>query len=141
MVQSVYLKPLTPEARTALGGAPLKIRQFPFRVGRESRNNPRAAASSAPPGRRGATVPNNDLYLVETGNVLNVSREHFLIDIKNGDYVVIDRGSSCGTLVEGEIVGDRRQGGWRRIRDQDVIIVGTSESKFVFKFVTFDTSD
>src|SRR5262245_57055304 len=135
MTTSVYLKPLTPEARAALGGAPLKIRQFPFRVGRESRNNARAAAAPGPTGRRPVTRPNNDLYLVEGSDGVNVAREHFLIDLKDGGFVVVDRGSSSGTLVEGEVVGEPTQGGWRRLNDQDVIIVGGSESRFVFKFV------
>jgi pSer/pThr/pTyr-binding forkhead associated (FHA) protein len=137
---SVYLKPLTPEARAALGGAPLEIRQFPFRVGRESRADPRAVRPATPAGRRPGGSSNNDLYLSEDGHPRNVSREHFLIDVKDGGYVIVDRGSSSGTIVEGEVVGEGKQGGWRRLNDQDVILVGTSESKFVFKFVSFELS-
>lgn len=131
---SVYLKALTPEARNALGGERLQIAAFPFRVGRESRltNKPMVPADA----RRGTdSPPNNDLYLHEPGTVFNVSREHFLIDYRDRLYVLIDRGSACGTLVEGELVGEKRAGGWRRLDDNDVIIVGTSESRFVFKFV------
>ncbi|HYK87389.1 MAG TPA: FHA domain-containing protein [Acidobacteriota bacterium] len=136
---SAYLKALTPEARNSLGGAYLQITTFPFRAGRESRLMNRAAA---PPDarRRPESSPNNDLYLLEVGNVFNVSREHFLIDYRDGAYVIVDRGSSCGTLVEGDLVGEKRAGGWRRLENNDVIIVGTSESKFVFKFVIMQNS-
>ena len=68
------------------------------------------------------------------------SREHFLIDAKDGHYILLDRGSSCGTLVEGDLVGERKQGGWRRLKDHDVIIVGTSDSKFIFKFIASETA-
>lgn len=135
MADSVaYLKALTPEARTALGGDFLQIKDFPFRVGRESRLG---SGTALPPDsrRRPDSIPNNDLYLCESGPVLNVSREHFLVDFRDGQYVLVDRGSACGTLVEGELVGERRSGGWRRLENNDVLIVGTSESKFIFKFV------
>jgi pSer/pThr/pTyr-binding forkhead associated (FHA) protein len=131
---SAYLKALTPEARTAIGGLYHKITRFPFRVGRESRI---AARTPSPhdPHRLLDSAPNNDLYIFEPGTMLNVSREHFLIDLRDGVYIIVDRGSSCGTLVEGEPVGERKKGGWRRLENNDVIIVGTSESRFIFKFV------
>jgi pSer/pThr/pTyr-binding forkhead associated (FHA) protein len=131
---SAYLKALTPEARTAIGGQYLKITHFPFRVGRESRIAARTPGSQDPR-RPSDSVPNNDLYIFEPGTVLNVSREHFSIDLREGAFIIVDRGSSCGTLVEGEPVGERKKGGWRRLENNDVIIIGTSESKFIFKFV------
>lgn len=136
---SAYLKALTPEAKAALGGTYLKIPHFPFRVGRESRTFSRPGGLIE--SRRGpGSIPNNDLYLIELGNILNVSREHFLIDYKDGAYVVVDRCSSCGTLVEGELVGERKKGGSRRLENNDVIIVGTSESKYVFKFILMEST-
>jgi len=130
---TVLLKALTPEAKTALSGESLKIARFPFRVGRESR----IAVGEGFSGSRRQTspIPNNDLYLVETGALLNVSREHFLIDAQGGNYVLVDRGSACGTLVEGELVGENRKGGSRQLSNNDVIIVGTSTSEYIFKFL------
>lgn len=132
--RSVSLKALTPEAKAALHGEYLKITRFPFRVGRESREFDRPI-DYLKDRRRPDSASNNDLYLFEPGNVLNVSREHFLIDAKDDKYVLVDRGSYCGTLVEGELVGEKRKGGWRELADNDVIIVGTSESTFIFKFL------
>ncbi len=131
---SAYLKALTPEAKSALGGEYMQITTFPLRVGRESRLASRTVVPPDPR-RRPDSSPNNDIYLSEAGAIYNVSREHFLIDYQDGAYVLVDRGSACGTLVEGELVGENRAGGSRRLENQDVIIVGTSESKFVFKFV------
>jgi pSer/pThr/pTyr-binding forkhead associated (FHA) protein len=80
--------------------------------------------------------PNNDLYLLDMGERLNISREHFQIEARDSQFFLIDRGSACGTLVEGETIGKGRNGGERRLENGDVIIVGTSESKFIFKFLT-----
>jgi pSer/pThr/pTyr-binding forkhead associated (FHA) protein len=131
---SVYLKALTPEARTAIGGQYHKITHFPFKVGRESRTVARSA-DVQDPRRRPDSIHTNDLYIHEPGTILNVSRKHFLIDYRDGVHVIVDLDSSCGTLLEGEPVGERNKGGWRRLENNDVIIVGTSESRFIFKFV------
>lgn len=50
-----------------------------------------------------------------------MSREHFMIDHRDAGYVLVDRASTCGTIVEGETVGGERKG-------------GTSRSPYVFKF-------
>ena len=134
MSDSVYLKALTPEARSAIGGPYYQIVRFPFRVGRECRLG-FWATNSDDARRKPNSIPNNDLYIFEPGTVFNVSREHFTIDIRGGAYVLMDRGSSCGTLVEGDHVGEKKKGGWRRLEDNDVIIVGSSESRYIFKFV------
>jgi len=134
----ILLKALTPEARAALGGNFCQITKFPFRVGRESRL--KLNASFAGSRRQTNPIPNNDLYLVETGTLINVSREHFLIDAQGNGFVLVDRGSACGTLVEGETVGEKRKGGSRQLNSNDVIIVGTSESRFIFKFLVVENS-
>jgi pSer/pThr/pTyr-binding forkhead associated (FHA) protein len=129
----VLLKALTPEAELCLGGSLVRIQIFPFRVGRESRVGD---SPFFPNSRRCAgSTPNNDLYLVEKGQLMNVSREHFHIELRDGEYFLVDRGSVCGTLAEGVRVGGEREGGEVRLENGDVIIVGTSISPYVFKFV------
>lgn len=128
------LAALTPEAKDALGGAELPITQFPFRVGRDSRGVTRAVARIVMDRRRPGSRPNNELYLAEPEPATNVSREHFQIEHNGAQYVLVDRQSTCGTLVEGQVVGGKQAGGAVPLRDGDVIIVGTSASRFVFKF-------
>ena len=84
--------------------------------------------------RRPGSRPNNELYLAEPEPATNVSREHFQIEHNGAQYVLVDRQSTCGTLVEGRVVGGKQAGGAVPLRDGDVIIVGTSASRFVFKF-------
>ncbi|PTL35384.1 hypothetical protein CLG94_09960 [Candidatus Methylomirabilis limnetica] len=131
--KSAFLKALTPEAKACLGKQMFQIPRYPFRVGGESRRGiPTQFADS----RRAAhSEPNNDVYLRDPGPLLNVSREHFQIELRGEDHFLVDRGSACGTLLEGAIIGKNRTGGEKRLDDGDVIIVGTSASLYVFKFL------
>jgi pSer/pThr/pTyr-binding forkhead associated (FHA) protein len=130
----VLLVALTPESRAALGAAQAEIERFPYRVGRESRGTQRTADGFVRERRSPGSRPTNDLYLVEPDEPMNVSRAHFLIDRAGASYVVVDRESTCGTIVEGEIVGGGTRGGTIALHDGDVIIVGTSNSPYAFKF-------
>ena len=130
-----YLFALTPESRTGLGGAEVELKVYPFRVGRESRKfeTPANKAKFADK-RNPANRPNNDLYLSEDTDLINVSREHFQIVREGAGFALEDRGSTLGTIVEGQVVGGENKGGRRALRDGDVIIVGASISPHVFKF-------
>lgn len=125
---ATWLVALTEEARGVLHGAQRGLEAFPFRVGRESRGG--AGGWAAPERRVGGAPPLNDLYLAEHGGVLQVSREHFQIEEQDGRHFIVDRGSACGTIVEGRLLGGARQGGRAELHDHDVIIVGTSTSPF-----------
>ena len=127
---------LTPESRAALGARHVEIEQFPYRVGRDSRGMQRTADGFVRERRSPGSRPSNDLYLVEHDEPLNVSRAHFQIERDDTGYVLVDRESTCGTIVEGELVGGDTRGGIITLHDGDVIIVGTSSSPYVFKFRT-----
>lgn len=132
---TAWLSALTPVARVALLGEQHFIERFPFKVGRESR----VGVGSRGVGedrRDGTTAPQlNDLYILDPGGeIIHVSREHFQIEQYGDDYVLVDRASACGTLVEGRLVGGDRQGGRVALHDHDVIIAGSEDSPFVFKF-------
>jgi len=128
-----YLTALTPEGARTFGARAINIPHFPFRIGRESRRLKWTEQGLVGEKRR-AAPPNNDLYLVEELEPMNVSREHFLIGRDDHGYFVLDRGSACGTLVEGEAIGAQTGNSRAPLHDHDVIIVGTSLSRFIFKF-------
>jgi pSer/pThr/pTyr-binding forkhead associated (FHA) protein len=128
------LIPLTPEAGAALAGHEVHLGESPFRVGRESRGPRYAAGRTIAERRKGDRRPTNDLYLPDRSEPANVSREHFQIQHNGTSYVLIDRQSVCGTIVEGAEVGGRGRGGAVPLKDGDVIIVGSSSSPYIFKF-------
>jgi pSer/pThr/pTyr-binding forkhead associated (FHA) protein len=112
----------------------VEIERFPYRVGRESRGTQRTADGFVSERRNPGSRPSNDLYLVERDEPMNVSRAHFLIERDGAGYVLVDRESTCGTIVEGELAGGDTRGGTVALHDGDVIIVGTSNSPYAFKF-------
>jgi pSer/pThr/pTyr-binding forkhead associated (FHA) protein len=130
----VLLVALTPESRTALGASQTEIQRLPYRVGRESRGTQRIGDGFVGERRSPGSRPTNDLYLVENDEPMNVSRSHFQIDRSDAGYLLVDLESTCGTIVEGTLVGGVTRGGTIPLHDGDVIIVGTSNSPYAFKF-------
>jgi pSer/pThr/pTyr-binding forkhead associated (FHA) protein len=128
-----FLKPLTPEAESSLGAQLFQIPKFPFRVGRKSHRSQKVQYLHL--WRRGGSASNNDLCLTENESLLNVSREHFQIESCDDRFFIIDRGSACGTLVDGVVIGGGRRGGKHLLHNGDVIIVGMSESRHIYKFI------
>jgi len=125
---------LTHEAKAALGAAEIEIIDFPWRVGRENRKMQWTDKGVRSERRVIDTKPNNEVYLYENSEPMNVSREHFQIEREGDGFVLVDRKSTCGTIVEGDIIGGQNKGGRVTLRDGDVIIVGASISPYVFKF-------
>jgi len=133
--QTLFLEALTPEAEQSLGGARLALRQLPFRVGRECRLVAGRDGLQVAERRKQSAMPSNDLYLIDPGPRLQVSRAHFQIEADgNGGYRLLDRGSACGTIVGNQQLGGDDRGGEAALADGDLILVGTSESPFAFRF-------
>lgn len=128
------LIPMTMECAVAAGGPVVALYVLPFRVGRECRKATSLTIENDE--RRTGTTPHiNDLYLWEQTQDVFVSREHFQIELANGEYSLFDRGSTLGTWVEGRLVGGRQKGGRMPLKDNDVIIVGSYRSGLIFKFL------
>ncbi len=132
------LRPLTQEAEAALGEATeVVLESLPFRVGRDSRTPIKTGWFGLRERREPQAVLNNELYLMDTGKLKNVSREHFqiLADKHEPDrYILEDRGSACGTIVGERVVGGHRQTESCRLDPDTVVVVGTRDSPFVFRF-------
>lgn len=129
---------VTEEAERALAGTrEVPVTRFPFRVGRERRSP--ESDQQLPPQvkqrRRGEAPQLNDLYLrEESSGSLHISGEHFTIECVDGRFFLVDRGSAWGTIVAGRRVGGHRIGGRTELKDSDEVIVGTSRSRYVFRF-------
>lgn len=134
----VMLVAVTEEAARALGGArALRVTQFPFKVGRERRSylvDDRLPVD-VPQRRRGEAPPVNDAYLLEEASgSLHISGAHFAIECIDTRFFLVDRGSSCGTMVAGDLIGGNRKGGRTELRDGDEVIVGNGRSRYIFRF-------
>ena len=135
------LAPLTPETQESIQADVVVISTLPFRVGRESRQS-FGLWPSLKERRRTSSTLNNELYMIDEGDRFYVSREHFQIEqCADGSYLLVDRGSACGTIVEGKVVGGEDAGGSCPIKHGDVIIVGKARSPYVFKFIIPDEQD
>jgi pSer/pThr/pTyr-binding forkhead associated (FHA) protein len=136
------LKAMTFDAKKAVPQSLLEegvvcIRKFPFRIGRESRvkmiNGRLERIERAKLDDR---KPSNDLYLVDDGHLLNISREHFQIEKNGNEYVLFDRGSACGTRVGEVVVGGQDSTGSLTLKDGDVIAVGAKATPYLFQFIS-----
>ena len=134
MPDPAILVPQTPEARSALRGRPhVEIDRLPFRIGRESRLAMVEGELTFMERRKGARPPNNDLYLLDQGELLNISREHLQIEqAADGGFVVHDRGSACGTQVDDRTIGGRDTTGSLPLKEGSKIVIGTRESPYRF---------
>ena len=126
----------TPEAVRALRGLTrVELTQFPFKIGRESRASEPAREDAG--GLRLGVAPDlNDLYLIEPrwSDLMQISREHLQIEQDGQRFFVADRGSHCGTLVAGRLVGGNRSFGRAEVRHGDLVVVGNDRSEYIFRF-------
>ncbi len=140
----VVLKALTDEAELAVPqnisiNGYIPIRNFPFRVGRESRVKIiDGRIERLERVRANQVEPTNDLYLIDNGRKLNISREHLQIEREADKFYLFDRGSSCGTIVGEERLDKKQNSTTTELRDGDTIIIGTRQSPYVYQFVVLD---
>ncbi len=94
----------------------LVIEQLPFRVGRS----------------HGGPLDSNDLKLLDH-KPYTVSRHHFVIEVERDGYVICDRGSFLGTIVNGKRIGGRRHDGRALLSTgRNRVVVGDDHSRFQF---------
>lgn len=132
---SATLVAVTDEARSALDSQPaVRLTEFPFKVGRECRRRLERLQTEFDR-RVGGVPPLNNLYLIEpSSDSLHISREHLAIGHMDGRFFLLDRGSACGTTVAGTHVGGDRTEGRAELHDGDLIVIGSGDSPYVFRF-------
>lgn len=130
----VFLIPLNDETRAAVGMERVPVDRLPFRVGRESRFRMVAGQLVSMERRNPTGEANNDLYVLDQEKFLNISREHCQLErLANGDYAVVDRGSTCGTLVDEHAIGTASGQMRVTVRHGSLIRLGTTTSPFQFR--------
>lgn len=144
MVPKAILKAHTEESKHSIikrnfGQDIIPIYKYPFRIGREARvDYIDGNVVLQERHKLGGHEPNNDVYLLDNGQFLQISREHCSI-VNNGDmYMLQDRGSACGSMVNKFSVGGDDNNGSIPLKDGDIITLGSKESQYKFKFILLD---
>lgn len=120
---SVTLMPLTAVTATAIGKKSLEIQRFPIRIGREADLN------------ESIMLDQNDLVLPDK-KPFKLSRNHASIEYQKSCFVVRDRGSYYGTIVNGEKIGGRRFQSANVLKPGfNELILGKNDSVYRFKIV------
>lgn len=120
------LVPASPEAEKALPGGELRIRTFPFRIGRASTG---AESDQNPP----------DLILNDRAPH-NVSRRHLSLEVVAGRVVAADLGSALGTQVNGVRVGGHHKESEVNLQPgRNEVVLGSSRSQH--RFLLFVETD
>jgi CRP/FNR family cyclic AMP-dependent transcriptional regulator len=100
--------------------APLGLGDLPFIVGRR------------PVAGEGLPLLQPDLKL-DDAIPFRLSRNHFMIEKRDGNYYVRDLRSTLGTIVNGELIGDHFRGDDAPLRaGENEVIAGGVDSPFAF---------
>ncbi len=140
LIPEAILRPLTPKAQNSIKKAHynhefVSIFQFPFSLGREARMQYVDGEIIINERHKLGHEPNNDLYLVDDEQFLQISREHCKIIRRDDGYVVIDRGSACGCSINAIQFGGNDMIDEHPLSDGDILTLGTDESLYQFKFI------
>jgi len=115
----VIMSGMNKTATNALGNNTPRIESFPYKVGCKSAIG------------EDDVFVDNDLFLEDNTEKppFNISSNHFLIDLVNEKYVVVDRGSSFGTIVNDTRIEEPC------VLDKKVnrLVVESDNSPFIFK--------
>ena len=140
------LKPLTEEAlfsipQSYLRAGLIPIYQTPYRIGKEARiykDEETGTLHRIERHRPNNQSPTNDLYLIARGQKLNISREHVQLLREADTFIILDRLSACGFLLNDTHHGGNDTGGRAIIRDGDTLTLGINTSPFCFQFIEFN---
>ncbi len=118
----VILSGITSQAKKALDDTDMEIKKFPFKIGRKTENFHRDLFS------------HNDLYLKDE-RPYSVSRNHLSIQYYQEKFLIVDRGSTLGTIVNDiRIGGPVKRHEIELLRNsENIVIIGSFESLFKFK--------
>lgn len=107
---------LTKESRDALRNNTLKVKAFPFHIGREA----------------GCSAISLDLVLPDE-KPYNVSRSHLTLHSMGDTIWAVDQNSTLGSIVNGELIGRMGKTNKTPLRGgRNEIVLGGPDSKFKF---------
>lgn len=147
MIPKAVLKAVTETSKHSIikrefGKEIIPIYDYPFRIGREARvQYIDGEVILQERHKLSGQEPNNDVYLLDNGQLLQISREHCsIIKTPDNTFVLQDRGSACGSMVNQFSIGGDDHNGSCPLKDGDIITLGSKESSYKFKFIVLDVT-
>lgn len=136
-VPEVVILPITKEAKVSLMDKKMiVINSFPYKIGRESRISESDRGVFVKLRIFSSSInPNNDIYLVNSTQSLEISKEHFQIEKKDNKYYIKDRNSTLGTKLNDKEIGKEKINEKFPLNDGDIIKIGSNNSEFQFQFL------
>jgi hypothetical protein len=121
-VYNVVFKPVSVNAEISFGDFDkLVIKKFPFKIGRFSRR------------KTDRIFHKNDFYLMNN-HPFTISRNHFVIEKKDGKIFFKDNGSKLGSYVNGKFV-DKHNPIEKLSFGVNTIILGPKKDDFVYQLI------
>jgi CRP-like cAMP-binding protein len=118
---SVTIHPLTRRAAATLPHEGLRVEKYPFRIGRAA-----VEYEEIP-------LDMNDLWLADQAP-FNISRNHALLELQDGEVIAKDRGSSLGMYVNEIAIGGKSKVRQIALEDGDnVVVLGGRMSPYHFR--------
>lgn len=142
-IPRAVLWPLTEKAKMSLPYEErmISIKSMPFKIGRESRVAKTEKGSYIKKRinyKEVDTTPSNDAYIVDKGELLQVSKQHCEIIAKEDKYFIIDKTSTNGTLINDVKIGKDAEQFETELKDGDIIQFGSEGSEFKYQFLTLE---
>ena len=117
----------------------IAIYNYPFKIGREARIEHIGTDVIVKERHTlDASIPSNDAYLVDNGKFLQISRRHCSILVENDNYILKDRGSTCGCFVNDIEIGNNTKSSCE-LKDGDIVTIGAYNSSYKYQFITLDS--
>ena len=119
----VKFEGLTPETKELCKQKQLTIKNFPYKIGRDSQY------------QRDDIFVDNDMFIKDT-SPFSVSRNHLSINLIDKEFYVLDRGSSAGTIVNHTLLGGRTTKFKAKLKKgKNIVILGSEISVFKFNII------
>lgn len=112
-------------SKEALKYRTVEIKHFPFKVGRFTN---KSAKTNGKILIKDNVLAENDLYIHEEGPNYYISENHFLIGRDKRSFVITDRGSRLGIIVNNIIVK-----GTCLLEEENIVTIGSHYSPYSFK--------
>jgi len=117
----VTISGITDQAKILLNHKEHIIKKFPFKIGRKTSHT------------YDKSFDENHMF-IEDKIPYNVSKNHLSINYYENQFYILDRGSNLGTIVNGNLIGEKKSN-YKYVlnKGENILIIGSETSPYQFK--------